>query len=133
MIGLDTNVLIRYIMQDDKKQFRRAEQLIDSAVKRKESLHICLVVLCEVVWVLNYHYGLKKDDISRFLEILFHAEQIEIENRELALRALHDYTNSQADFADCLIGSTNHSQGCSTTYTFDKKAMTATFLPIMPP
>lgn len=122
MIGLDTNVVVRYLMQDDKKQFMRAEQLIDSAIKHKTVLHISLVVLCELVWVLHYHYELKRDEIIQFLGMLFHAEQIEVEDRQLSLNAFHEYQNSQADFADCLIGLTNQSIGCTTTYTFDKKA-----------
>lgn len=121
MIGLDTNVVIRYLMQDDKKQFARAEQLISSAIKHKTMLHITLVVLCEVVWVLNYHYDLTRGDINKFLDTLLHAEQIEVEDRQAALSAFHEYQSSNADFADCLIGLTNQSLGCTTTYTFDKK------------
>jgi predicted nucleic-acid-binding protein len=122
MIGLDTNVVIRYLMQDDKKQFNRAEQVIESAIKHKTVIHITLVVLCEVVWVLNYHYRLKREEIIQFLGMLLHAEQIEVEDRQLALSTFHEYQNSQADFADCLIGQSNQSFGCTTTYTFDKKA-----------
>ncbi len=123
MIGLDTNVLVRYLIKDDKKQYSRAEALIDSAIKRKEALHVCIIVLCEVVWVLQYHYELKKEEIVEFLTKLLHAEQIEVESRELALSAFHLYQSSQADFADCLIGVTNQFEGCSITYTFDKKAL----------
>ena len=122
MIGLDTNVVIRYLMQDDNKQFHRAENVIESAIRQKKLLYINLVILCEVVWVLGYHYELKREEITQFLGMLLHAEQIEIENRQLALSAFHEYQNSQADFADCLIGLTNQSLGCTTTYTFDKKA-----------
>lgn len=122
MIGLDTNVIIRYLMQDDKNQFAHAEKVIESAIKHKELVHINLTVLCEVVWVLSYHYELKKDDIIKFLNLLLHAEQIEIENRQLALGSFQEYQKSQADFADCLIGQANQAFGCTTTYTFDKKA-----------
>lgn len=122
MIGLDTNVLIRYLMQDDRKQFARAEQLVTSAIKHKTVLHITSIVLCEVVWVLHYNYELSREEIIQFLGKLLHAEQIEVEERQLALSAFHEYQNSQADFADCLIGLTNQSLGCTTTYTFDKKA-----------
>ncbi len=122
MIGLDTNVIVRYLMQDDKKQFTRAEYVIESAIKEKTMLHIALVVLCEVVWVLNYHYGISRDNIIHFLEMLLHTEQIEVQDRQLAIRAFQEYQNSQADFADCLIGLTNQALGCLKTYTFDKKA-----------
>lgn len=122
MIGLDTNVIIRYLMKDDNKQFALAEKCIDSAVKQKQLLNINLAVICEVVWVLNYHYELKRNEITDFLSKVFHAEQIEIESRQLALSAFHEYQNSQVDFADCLIGVINQSLGCSTTHTFDKKA-----------
>lgn len=126
MIGLDTNVLVRYLMKDDLKQFVKAEKLIESAIIKKESLHLCLVVICEVVWVLKYHYKLTKEEICSFLGMLLHADHIEIENREVALNSFSDYQTSQADFADCIIGHTNLSEGCVTTYTFDAKAVKLT-------
>lgn len=126
MIGLDTNVIIRYLMKDDAKQFARADALIESAIKNQESLHICLVVMCEVVWVLNYHYKIKKEEICDFLEMLFHTEHMEIENREIALNSFKEYQNSQADLADCIIGQTNKFEGCATTFTFDAKAIKLT-------
>lgn len=122
MIGLDTNVIIRYLMKDDRKQFNIAENLIETALNQKKLLHLNLVILCEVVWVLNYHYKLKREEINTFLGMLLHAEQIEVENRQLALNAFQEYQNSQADFADCIIGLMNDFLGCTTTYTFDKKA-----------
>ena len=122
MIGLDTNIVIRYLVKDDIKQYTRAEKLILSAIKNRSMLHITLVVLCEIVWVLRYTYELERKEIVQFLATLLHAEQVEIENRQLALNAFTEFQNSQADFADCLIGLTNESIGCTTTYTFDKKA-----------
>jgi predicted nucleic-acid-binding protein len=122
MIGLDTNVLIRYIMQDDEKQGLQAGQIIDMAISQKSMLMVTLVVLCEIVWVLSYHYKLTRQEIITFIKHLLHAEQIEVENRQLALSALEVYQSSKADFSDCLIGLTNQFQGCTTTYTFDKKA-----------
>lgn len=122
MIGLDTNILIRYLMKDDLKQFEAVEKLIDRAFKDHNLLYINLTVLCEVVWVLSYHYELNREEISKFLEMLLHSDHLEIENRPIALVTFHDYQTSQADFADCLIGNLNHNFGCTTTYTFDKKA-----------
>lgn len=122
MIGLDTNVVIRYLMKDEKNQFKHAEEVIESAIKDKKKVQITLVVLCEVVWVLIYHYELNKDEVNQFLGMLLNAEQIEVENRQLALSAFHEYQNAKADFSDCLIGLTNLSLGSVTTYTFDKKA-----------
>ncbi len=127
MIGLDTNVVIRYLMQDDQKQFNRAEKVIESAISQKKILHINLVILCEIVWVLSYHYELGREEINQFLGMLLHAEQIEVESRQLALSAFNEYQNSQADFADCIIGLINQSVGCTTTYTFDKKAAKLSF------
>jgi predicted nucleic-acid-binding protein len=122
MIGLDTNVIIRYLMQDDELQFTRAEQIIETSVQRGEFLHVCLTVLCEMVWVLDYTYGLKKEEITQFLEMLLHSDQFEVENRELVMNAFQAYQESTTNFADCLIGLANQQQGCFTTYTFDKKA-----------
>jgi predicted nucleic-acid-binding protein len=118
-------------MKDDKKQFRLAEKVIELALKHKTLLHISLVVLCEVVWVLNYVYDLKRHEIAQFLEKLLHAEQIEIENRQLAMNAFRAYQHSQADFADCIIGLINESLACTTTYTFDKKAGKLPFFTIL--
>jgi predicted nucleic-acid-binding protein len=131
MIGLDTNVLIRYLIKDDKKQFSLAEKVVDSAIKHKTLLHISLVVLCEVVWVLNYTYELKREEIVLFLDKLLHAEHIEIENRQVALGAFREYQHSQADFADCIIGLINQSFSCTTTYTFDKKAAKLAFFTML--
>src|ERR1700690_1259626 len=122
MIGLDTNVIIRYLLQDDKQQFARVEQIIEQGIQRGECFHVCLIVLCEVVWVLDYTYELTKQEIMHFLEILLHSEQFEVENRELVMNALKEYQESKTSFADCLIGLANQLHGCMTTYTFDKKA-----------
>lgn len=131
MIGLDTNVLIRYLMQDDKKQSILAEKLIDSAIKQRNLLYVNLVVLCEVVWVMSYHYELSRIEICEFLGKLLHAEQIEVENRELALNAFHEYKDAQADFSDCVLGLINQSLGCTTTHTFDKKAAKLSFFSLI--
>ena len=131
MIGLDTNVVIRYLMQDEKKQFTSAEKIIESAIDQKKRLHINLVIICEIVWVLSYHYELNRGEVKDFLNKLLHADQIEIENRQLALSAFAEYQNSKADFADCLIGLTNQSTGCHTTYTFDKKAAKLSFFTLL--
>jgi predicted nucleic-acid-binding protein len=131
MIGLDTNVIIRYLMADEKKQFTLAEKLIESAILHKKAIQINLVVICEIVWVLSYHYELKRNEIKEFLSKIFHAEHIEVENREWALEAFNAYQNSQADFADCLIGVVNLSLGCKTTYTFDKKASKLAFFTVL--
>lgn len=133
MIGLDTNIIIRYLMQDDKKQFTLAEKIIESAIRHRNLLHVNLVVLCEVVWVLSYHYELSREEICEFLSQVLHAEQIEVENRQLALNAFHVYKDAQADFADCVLGLLNQSLGCSTTYTFDKKAAKLSFFSLLAP
>lgn len=122
LIGLDTNILVRYLICDDPNQFKKAEEIIEGAIKHRQLLHITLIVLCEVVWVLDYHYKIEHKQIGQFLNSLLHTEQIEVENRQLALKTLLEYQNSKADFADCLIALTNHAVGCTTTYTFDKKA-----------
>jgi predicted nucleic-acid-binding protein len=131
MIGLDTNVIIRYLMRDDEKQFAKAEKIIETTIKRKQFIHVSLIILCEVVWVLSYHYELKREQICELLTRLLHAQQIEIENRQLALNAFQEYQNSQADFADCVIGLTNQSLGSQTTYTFDKKAAKTPFFTLI--
>ncbi len=117
MIGLDSNVLVRYLVQDDQGQAARAARCIEAADAR---CFIGVVVLCEVVWVLESVYGFDKATVVDTIEKVLMTAQFEIENKDLVLGALDDFRNSKADFADCLIGRRNLAAGCSETVTFDR-------------
>ncbi len=120
MKGLDTNVLVRYLTQDDPAQARKANALIGGVVGKGERLHLDLAVVCEVVWVLRGAYDLKKETVAGAIEKVLDAAQFSIEDRDLLREALEAYRTSQGDFADYVLGLRNRKAGCSATATFDR-------------
>jgi predicted nucleic-acid-binding protein len=122
MIGLDSNILVRYLTQDDAAQSRRANQLVDEALRSGESLYLNHVVMCELNWVLSRAYGYERAELVEALEKILSAAQFEFEDKNLLWLALEGFRQQGADFADCLIGIKNAAAGCGTTLTFDKRA-----------
>ena len=122
MIGLDTNVLVRYLVQDDPSQSRKATQLITKRCTRDDPGFINRIVLCELVWVLESAYGYPKDTIVVVLDKLLRTSQLKIEDVQAAWTAFRIYQKGKADFADCLMGTTNRIGGCEWTVTFDQPA-----------
>jgi len=122
MIGLDTNVLVRHLVQDDPGQSRKATQVITKRCTRDDPGFINRVVLCELVWVLESAYGYSKDTIVAVLEKLLRTSQLKIEDVQAAWTAFRMYQKGKADFADCLLGATNRLGGCEETVTFDQAA-----------
>lgn len=95
MIGLDTNVLIRYITADDAEQFKRAEQLIE---QQSTKFYINHIVLCELVWVLNRAYHYDKMTIIWVLEKILNTEQWVTEEQQIVQQAIDTFKTSKADF-----------------------------------
>lgn len=122
MIGLDTNVLVRHLVQDDPSQSRKATLLITKQCTRDDPGFINRVVLCELVWVLESAYGYSKDTIVAVLEKLLRTSQLKMEDVQAAWTAFRMYQKGKADFADCLLGATNRIGGCEWTATFDQPA-----------
>ena len=120
MIGLDTNVLVRYLREDDEAQAARTAALIDSAVERGEALFVSQVVVCEVVWVLTAGYRLPKAEVVRTVRSLLSAAQIVFEDADELRRALARHEAGKGDFADYLIGGRAVARGCEKIATFDK-------------
>jgi len=116
VIGVDTNVLLRYLLKDDAAQARRAERELE----RDDRFLIDGIVLCELVWVLETGYGLSRAEVVAALERIVATAQFEIEGKDLVLAALDDFRRSTADFSDCLIGRRNRGFGASETVTFDR-------------
>ena len=114
MTGLDTNVLLRYLLHDDPAQAARAERELE----RDERFLIDGIVLCEIVWVLDGGYGFSRREIAAALERILATAQFEIENKDLVVAALDDFRRSAADFSDCLIGRRNRAGGARETATF---------------
>jgi predicted nucleic-acid-binding protein len=120
MIGLDTNVLVRYLTQDDPAQFAKAAAFIDAASEREEQFLVNTPVLCELVWVLAAAYDYSREEIAQALEQIFATAQFEIERLDEARQALGDFRSSKADFSDALIARINRSLGAKHTVTFDR-------------
>ena len=120
MIGLDTNVLARYLTQDDPAQSRRASAVIADATRRGDRCVIDVIVLCELVWVLREAYGFDRGTVVTTLEKILDTGEFVIEDRDLARRTLADYRRGPGDFSDYLIGWRNRQAGCSETATFDR-------------
>lgn len=121
MIGLDTNVLVRYIMQDDTKQAAKATKLVES-LSPEEPGFVTLVSVVELVWVLSSCFDLRREQIAQALDALLRAKQLVVAQTDQVVRALRTYNSSSADFADCLIERTASSAGCAKTMTFDVAA-----------
>ena len=122
MIGLDTNVVIRYLVQDDEKQSAAATRLIEKSLTTVAPGYINHISLCEIVWVLQRCYGVTNQQVREIIEGLLTTKQFNVENVEAAWKALRAFNASNADFCDALIGQVNIHSGCEYTVTFDKKA-----------
>lgn len=120
MIGLDANVIIRYVTQDEPRQAKIAERAIEQAVSRGEKLWVQPIILCELVWVLEGAYGYQKNAIIPVLEQILRTARFEIVDKDIVRRALDEFKEDGADFADYLIGRANERDGVQTTLTFDK-------------
>lgn len=121
MIGLDTNVLVRYIAQDDEKQSPVATALIDSLSAENPGF-ITLVSLVELVWVMQRCYKATRLEMHVILDMLLRTQEFSIENADTAVQAVNAFAASTVDFSDCLIERSAHKAGCKYTVTFDATA-----------
>ena len=122
MKGLDTNVLVRYLVQDDPRQSAMATRFIETQCTDDNPCFIGQIVLCELAWVLESNYQQNRAEIAAIIEQLLQVGQLEVMYPEVVWRALNDYKKSNVDFPDHLVARINESKGCETTLTFDKKA-----------
>lgn len=122
MTGVDTNVLARYIAQDDEMQARAATAFIEQHCASGEKIFINHTVLCELVWVLKKCYKLSKLKTVAVLERVVNTSQFAFENPQIIRQALNDYKDGSADFSDYIIGRTNQHHRCVRTVTFDRAA-----------
>lgn len=123
MLGIDTNVLVRFLLRDDAAQFERARRLIKREIGAGEDLLVSLMVLLETEWVLRSRYLLQKAEIAEALSGLLDATEVRFEDEPAVEETLYLWKDSAAGFADCLIGAHNHRLGCRATATFDAKAV----------
>jgi len=122
VIGLDTNVVVRYLTQDDPKQAPIATKVMEKTLSRDEPGFISLVVLAEVVWVLVSLYSVNRLGVADVVGGLLTTEQLHVESAELVWRAKRRYEASKADFSDALIAECAVAAGCKRTVTFDRTA-----------
>lgn len=122
MIGLDTNVVVRYLTRDDEAQWQKAVEIINQS----ESCFICNVVLCEIVWVLKGKpYKYSQVEIMGTLELMLQSPKFEFENKSIIYQAINLTKQGKADFADYLIAGVNQHHGAIHTVTFDRKLKSA--------
>jgi len=122
LTGIDTNVLLRYVLQDDPAQTKVTNRAIARLDRVNPGL-ITTVVLCELNWSLTRAYKIPKADRVSIIERILSIVEFEVEHEELCRKALHTFRNGTADFADYLIGEVSRASGCSVVLTFDKAAL----------
>lgn len=122
MYALDTNVLVRYLLQDDAEQSGIANHVIENLTPTRQGFVSC-IVLCEIIWVLSSRYHVAKQQCVTTLKQIFSVPVFDIEHLDNCLRALRSYERGNADFSDYLIQEIAHEQGYRTMLTFDKKAL----------
>ena len=122
MIGIDTNVLVRYIAQDDKAQSPRATAFIEKECSADAPGFVGLVVLAEVVWVSESLYRATRQEVSDIVRRILSIKQLVVQDAETAWKALRLFESGKADFADCLVACSAIAAGCESVATFDKQA-----------
>ena len=122
MIGLDTNIVLRYLLQDDPIQTRQANRILDRQLSERNPGFISLVVVLEIVWVLRSLLQQTPSQIATHLEHLLAADSLEVQNEQQVFEAAFALKRGAGEFEDALIGALNAWAGCSTTLTFDRKA-----------
>ncbi len=122
MLGIDTNILVRFLVRDDEIQFEKARRLIRREVAGGSRVFVSQLVLLETEWVLRSRYGLQKIEIIEAVSALLDANDVQFEDEPAIEEALFAWKDRPVGFADCLIGARNKSLGCSATATLDVKA-----------
>jgi predicted nucleic-acid-binding protein len=123
MIGLDTNVLVRYLTHDDPAQVAAAMKVMNSLSFDSPGF-LSLIVITELVWVLAISYRYQKREIEQVLENLLRSRELVIERADIVSQASRAFRAGRADFADYLIERCGHAAECEFTLTFDQKAAT---------
>jgi predicted nucleic-acid-binding protein len=124
VIGLDTNVLVRYVMQDDPRQSPRAARLIESLSADSPGF-VPVVSLIELAWVLSGSYGLNRGQLAAVMAGLLRSKELVLDRAEAVAQALGGFVGSSAEFADLLIERLANAAGCTATMTFDVGAVKA--------
>ncbi len=122
MIGLDTNVLVRYFAADDHRQSGIARRLIEDSLSAQAKGHVSLVALAELAWVMRSRFGAAKDLVIDIVSHLLSDERFAVQSSAVVWTALDAYRHASIDFADALIAALDRTSGCRHTVTFDRRA-----------
>ena len=126
MIGLDTNVVVRYLTQDDPVQSPKATELIERGLTEEEPGFVSVVAMAETAWVLERVYGRTAEEIAAVIERMLEVEVLVVESEQEVFTAMIAVKEGRGSFADALIGALGAKAGCSHTVTFDQKALRLT-------
>jgi predicted nucleic-acid-binding protein len=121
LIGIETNILVRYLAQDDPVQSPRATQIIEQLLTEDSPGFISLVTIAETVWVLDRIYGMSEVEIASAVERMLQADALLIQNEQEVFTAMIAFKTRAASFSDALIAALGSWAGCSSTLTFDRK------------
>lgn len=122
MAGLDTNVLVRWLVGDDGHQSKQVEALLKSITSRQQPLFVPITVILELEWVLRSRYGFGKSSVLFALNALLDTRELEFQSESAIEKAMHTFRQSNADFADCLHAALCSDARRSPLLTFDAKA-----------
>jgi predicted nucleic-acid-binding protein len=123
MIGLDTNILVRYLTQDDPIQSPKATEIFERRLTEEDPGFVSIVAMVETVWVLERAYGLTTDEIVGAIERVLQTDVLIVENEQEVFTAMIALKEEQGSFADAVIAALGARMGCSWTLTFDQKAL----------
>jgi len=123
MIGLDTNILVRYIAQDDPVQSPIATNIVERCLTLHNPGFISIVAVVETVWVLDRAYRLPAPTIVAAIERILQTETFVVENEQQVFTAMIALKHGFGSFADALIAALGARAGCARTLTFDRKAL----------
>ena len=126
MLGIDTNVLVRFLLRDDEAQFQKANKLIQREVSGGQGVLVSQLVLLETEWLLRSRYGFSKIQLLEVIASLLDTRDIQLEDEQSVEEAIYQLKEANADFADCLIAARHRRLGCSATATFDARAVKLT-------
>ena len=122
MIGLDTNVLVRYLAQDDRAQAAAATTLIENRCSIESPGFVGLLVLADVVWVSESSYGASRTEVAEIVKRILSIRQLVVQDAEVVWQALRQFESGRADFAACVIHRSAEAAGCDKAMSFDRRA-----------
>lgn len=122
MIGLDTNIVVRYLTQDDPLQSAKATEIIERRLSEDDPGFISIVAMVETVWVLERSYGFTPHEVAEAIEHLLQTEVLFVEHEQEVFAAMIQLKQRQGAFADAIIAGLAIKAGCPYTLTFDRKA-----------